>query len=262
MLDSDATFSPASAAPEPAQGPLAALLTDATEDSLSDASTPLRTGPPRGTEVLDNKPVTPRRPLRLTSARPAGDSPAIALPVPNIFEGVFDTEDSLVDPRLQRSRSRARSLLAAREAALTEAERNLWHDDDPAPAPEAPTVAIEPPRSGRRVRHLTAADLAARNPAPSPVASDPLRDRLTAVREALYAPDPEADALSQQARPLPQRLAAQILNLILLVVALPVGAVVATITFLRGEDLTLSSRAVALVGALTGILQIAPLSGL
>lgn len=265
MLDVDATFSPAPTAPEPAQGPLAALLTDATDVSLSDAATPpLRTGPPRVTDAADNRPVTPRRPLRLTSARPAGDSPAIALPVPNIFEGVFDTEDSLVDPRLQRSRARARSLLATREAALTPAERNLWHDDEPAPAPapEAPTAASEPTRSGRRVRHLTIADLAKRNHAQVPVTSDPLRDRLTAIREALYAPDPEAEALAKNARPLAQRLTAQVLNVVLLTVALPVGAVVATITVLRGADLTLSSRAVALVGALTGILQLAPLPGL
>jgi len=255
MLDIEATFSPYPDAAAAAPPPLSGLRVDVPADASAAA-------PQDVAEAAGPRAVTPRRPLRFTSARSAEESPAIALAIPNIFDGVFDTEDHLTDPRLQRGRARARSLLARHEAALSDAERNLWHDDpqhEPAPEP----IVAQPAPVGRRVRHLTAADLAARALPGSPATSDPLRDRLINVRAALYAPDPDADAEAAArdttARPLPERLTAQVLNITLLTVALPVGATVATITLLRGEDLTLSARTIAIVGTISAFLQLAPL---
>jgi len=259
MLDVEATFSPHPDASPATRSTLAGLLGDLPAATPVPDDPPPPAAPP--SDTADSRPVTPRRPLRFTSARAAGESAHITLSVPNIFDGVFDAEDRLTDPRLLRSRARARSLLAAREAALSEAERNLWHDDGlseaPAPQPAAPEAS--PARAGRRVRHLTAADLGPAAHRSRPDIHDPLRDRLIDIRAALYAADPEAGTQDAPRKDLPERLTAQVLNVTLLTVALPVGATVATITLLRGEDLALSARAVALVGAITGFLQLVPL---
>lgn len=204
--------------------------------------------------AADPRPVTPRRLLRFSSARAAEDAPVLARPVLNLFDGVFDEDDTPTDPRLLRSRARARRLLAAHEAGLSDAERNLWHDDpQPQPAPE--TASPEPEPQGRRIRHLTAADIAPHPPEP---VHDPLRDRLHAARDALYLPHP--DDPPPQPRPgLAERLTVQVLNATVLVAAWPVGLALAAITLRRGEDLRLTARTVALVGTASALLQVAPI---
>jgi len=54
------------------------------------------------------------------------------------------------------------------------------------------------------------------------------------------------------------------MNATLMVVALPVGAGLMTYGLLRGENLRLSARAVALIGAAIGVLQspVAPMIGI
>lgn len=224
----------------------------------------------------DTRPVTPRRPLRFSSARSSEDTVAVTLPVANLFIGVFDEDDLAtadVDPRLARSRQRARAILAAREAALPAEEANLWHDftPDPAPAPTLAPLTADPAtiattdadrsartRSGRPVRHLTSADLRA-NRLPETPEEDPLQTHLHRVRDALYAPDPEGDAAAAAAAAhlsLPARCTAHAFNLALLVTALPLGAAMMVYTFLRGEDLRLSARMVAVAGTAVTVMQL------
>lgn len=290
MLDADASFRPdpevpAPLLPDPAALPLRietapAPLPPAPQDSLpteclpvtappalSAAATPGETAadtdhpasPDDGQEdgTADPRPVTPRRLLRLSSARTTEDAPVHALPVLNLFDGIFDEDETLSDPRLMRSRARARRLLAAHEAGLSEAERNLWHDDpQPEPAPAAAITGPEP--HGRRIRHLTAADIAPHSAerATDPV-NDPLRDRLHAARDALYTVHPD------DPQPLPQqglaaRLGLQATTALLLVLAWPAGLLLAAASVLRGGDLRLTARTVAITGTATALLKVAP----
>lgn len=207
--------------------------------------------------------VTPRRPLRFTFARTAEDLPIPALTLPDLFEGVFDdSAHAATDPRLIRSRARARALLDAHEAALDPAERNLWFDygieDIPAapPAPQTACADDTPAQTApipRRIRHLTAADLTARAVtarsaqarAANDAIPDPLRDRLRDLRTALYTAD---DTETPPPAALRHRLLAVVLNLALLIVALPAGIALTALALLRGPDLRLSSRAIALAG--------------
>lgn len=256
MLDTDATYQPDPHAP-PAPGcPLdpALLLLDGAA-RIVDAPSANATSTPPG---ADARTVTPRRPLRFTASRSAEDAPAIALPVPNIFEGIFDDEEQLTDPRLLRSRARARALLAAHESRLSDAERNLWYDDPEPPRPSvpAPSDTTAQQTGGRRVRHLTAADIARHRPADTPI-HDSLRVRLQDVRAALYDPNPNAPPLPPKPA-LTERLTVQALNAALIITALPVGIVVSAITLVRGEDLRLTSRAVAVVGTASALLKAVP----
>lgn len=273
MLDSQATFAPfldsATTVAEPGlpDTPVTVLAPDtapaidphiALQPAASDPAT------------ADSRPVTPRRPLRFSFARSAEDTAPVTLPVSNIFVGIFDEDDlstAGVDPRLARSRHRARAILAAREAALPAEEANLWHDFGdtpvaetaaiPAPAQAASDLdATTAPRGRRPVRHLTSADLLAHRPTEAPV-HDPLQDHLHRVRDALYAPDPEGEAAEAAARPsVPARLAAHALNLALIVTALPLGVAMMIYTVFRGEDLRLSARMVAIAGTALTVMQL------
>jgi len=202
----------------------------------------------------DARPVTPRRLLRFSAARGIEDTRVQALPVLNLFDGVFESEDDLTDPRLLRSRARARRLLAAHEAGLSEAERNLWHDDpQPEPAP-APALAPTEPQ-GRRIRHLTAADIAPHAPAPI---VDPLRDHLQAVRAALYAPDPDAPPPVERAG-LGERLMAPLIATLLFLLSRPLGMAKSASTLLRAPDLRGAARAAILLCALGTLLPVVSL---
>jgi hypothetical protein len=271
MLDSQATFAPfldsATAVAEPVQADtsMAPLACDATAVLDPQIAAQFANSEPATAEA---RPVTPRRPLRFSFARSAEDAAPVTLPVSNIFAGIFDEDDlstAGVDPRLARSRHRARAILAAREASLPIEEANLWHDfgttpiAEPAPTPAQATPDLDATtalRGRRPVRHLTSADLLAHRPTEAPV-QDPLQDHLHRVRDALYAPDPEAEAAEAAARPsLPARLAAHALNLALVVTALPLGAAMMIYTFFRGEDLRLSARMVAIAGTALTVLQL------
>lgn len=290
MLDADASFRPDPEAPAPlrfdpvtatrayAPVPQDLLPTESLPDAAADLTTATdgetATATPAEDAALnapdtdlpdaladaddataDPRPVTPRRLLRFSSARAAEDAPVLARPILSLFEGVFDDEDDLSDPRLLRSRARARRLLAAHEAGLSDAERNLWHDDPQpeAPAPAPATAAPEP--QGRRIRHLTAADIA---PLPPEPVHDPLRDRLHAARDALYTVHPD-DPPPLREVGLAERLTVQALTAILFIVSWPVGIALAAINLLRGEDLRLTARTVAMVGTATALLQVVPL---
>jgi hypothetical protein len=177
--------------------------------------------------VADARAITPRRPMRFTFARDAVEPGRIALPAPNLFDGVFDRSALVgpdIDPRLQRSRARAMARLAAHEATLPPEARNLWHDDgtesDDAAALTAPAIAETATPTVPDTAHDTSADISAdtgpvaprravrqitvtrRTPRPRPEPAalhDPLQDQLHQIRDALYAPLPEDPAQTDPA---------------------------------------------------------------
>lgn len=263
MLDAKADFHPC-----PANAMAGSNLVTSPDDLSAEPGT-------------DPRPVMPRRPLRFTAARTAVDARAASLPTLNLFSSVFDIDHTLTDERVQRGRARMRRLLAAHEASLDDVERNLWHDDPLVDAPEPETIPItvtvagtrpdgtadtpdraadtpEARTSGRRVRHLTAADIARHRPADAPV-HDSLRDHLQVVRAALYDPDPDTPSVPPKPA-LTERITVQAINAALILTALPVGIVVSAITLLRGEDLRLSLRAVAVAGTASAFLTAVPTS--
>lgn len=248
MLDSDTSFVPDFQDPAALQLPAAEAESQAAETEPATAQ----------------RPVTPRRPLRFSAARIEEPTRA-AIAVPDIFDGIFDEERPTTDPRLQRGRARALALLAVQETRLSPSERNLWHDDevepqqqqDRKPAATTPPPQDDAPRAGRRVRHLTVADLSPQRPATAAMVQDQLRDQLHAVRAALYDPLPESE-YAPPAPTLPERLMAATFNLILLVVAFPLGLALTALSLLRGEDLRLSAHAMAIAGLVAAILNQPP----
>ncbi|MCZ8079742.1 MAG: hypothetical protein O9289_11225 [Rhodobacteraceae bacterium] len=238
----------------------------------------------------DIRAVTPRRPMRFTFARDAVEHSRASLPSPNLFANVFD-DDSLVgpgiDPRLQRSRARARARLAAHEAGLAPEARNLWGDDaneavmatedGPETAPDMPTITLtettasdgsdgQAPR--RAVRHLS---VTRRMPKPRLAQSeihDPLQNHLHQVRHALYTPDPEEVAAALASPPqqsLPVRVMAALVTLALLLTRIiaPLRAVLADQARLlrdmaTGNGLRLPSRAMAITGLIFALAQTIP----
>lgn len=230
-------------------------ITDAASDSLFIESAEM--APPVDAEAApalpETRAITPRRPMRFTFAREPVEPGRIALPTPNLFDGVFDTNTLAgpdIDPRLQRSRARALARLAAHEATLPPEARNLWHDDgceaDIAPlaaetishttdatlsashaeaAPEiATTVATGPVTPRRAVRQIA---VTRRTPRPRPEAAaphDPLQDQLHQIRDALYAPLPAAADTAEEAQ-VPAKAPAQtpvFARLVALIMALAV----------------------------------------
>ena len=224
-------------------------ITDAGSDSLF-----LESDEDTAALPTEHRTITPRRPMRFTFAREAPEPGRIALPAPNLFDGVFDSNTlsgADIDPRLQRSRARALARLAAHEATLPPEARNLWHDDgveadvaseaaavapvttaevapDPAPAMTTPATAAAGQAAGtvtprRAVRQIT---VTRRTPRPRPEAAaihDPLQDHLHQIREALYAPPPEATDATEATPTAPVPARAPILaRLVALIMALAV----------------------------------------
>jgi hypothetical protein len=255
-------------------------MEDAPEDSALSTDSP------------DIRSVTPRRPMRFTFARGEVEHSRLILPIPNLFENTFE-DDTLtgpgIDPRLQRSRARARARLTAHEAALPPEARNLWCDDgSDEEMPTASQVPLETEADSgtitltettandgtdghaprRAVRHLS---VTRRTPKPrlsSAEIHDPLQDHLHQVRDALYSTDPEEEAAalaSPHQHALPLRLAATLVTLAFLLVqviaalraGLPDRARALRDTLL-GNSLRLPSRALAITGMILAIAQTIP----
>jgi hypothetical protein len=192
-------------------------------------------------------------PLATTLARARAAEPA-AEPAPRILTPVEAAPAEAVDET-------ADAAPVAAEAAPVEAE---------APAAEAPVVApeaAEPPAAEAAApADESLRQLAPRVPvrrllrrAPTPdVAETPANDlpnlprpalsELTRVREALYPPEPVAEVAERPSTQM--RLAVHAMNCSLIAVALPVGAAAMTYSLLRGEDMRVSARLMALTGTL------------
>ena len=243
-------------------------------------------------DTADIRAVTPRRPMRFTFARDSMEHSRLILPIPNLFENTFE-DDTLtgpgIDPRLQRSRARARARLMAHEAALPPEARNLWcndgSDDEMPTATDTPldtqadssTITLtettvsdgtdgQAPR--RAVRHLSVNRRAPKpRLAPSEI-HDPLQSHLHQVREALYTADPEEEAAALDPSPqqtLPLRLVAVLVTLTVLLMQI-IAALRASLPdhartlrdTLMGNSLRLPSRALAITGMILALAQTIP----
>jgi hypothetical protein len=189
-------------------------------------------------EPQDHRPVTPRRPLRLAPREQVAEA-RTGLAALNIFTDAFDPDEVVAEPetgnlRRARGRMRMRALLQAADQHLVPEQINLWHDAfavDPTP-PQPIASPAEPDAT--------------------PAVPCQLQHRLHAVRAALYPAQDDVAATPS----LPLRLAAHVMNLILMAVFLPLGAMLFLIGLLRGPDLHLSARSIAVTGILTGMLDL------
>ncbi|MDT8856065.1 hypothetical protein RNZ50_13785 [Paracoccaceae bacterium Fryx2] len=119
----------------------------------------------------------------------------------------------------------------------------------PQPEAEAAAIVVVAP-------HIRRVPLAP--PAAAPCAGNdrpdlpcPQLEQMQRVRDALYpAPEPAGPAAKPST---PMRLAVHTVNATLIVVSLPVGAALMTYTLLRGEDMQLSARVMAVTGTLVGL---------
>ncbi|MBD3765490.1 MAG: hypothetical protein IE927_12380 [Rhodobacterales bacterium] len=188
--------------------------------------------------------VVPLRP----AARPA---PAVADPPPAALADPEVVADPVADPVADQ---------AAPSVAASAADPAAEPAPEPAPAVEdlatdRPRITpLSPPCARPRPRPILR--MAVRPPAEAAPANDqpdlprPRDPELERVRAALYPAEPVA-AAPQDLAPLStqMRLAVHAMNATMIVVALPVGAAMMTYSLLRGEDMRLSGRAMALTGA-------------
>ena len=241
--------------------------------------------------TAEARPVTPRRPLRFTSAREAGDAAPVTLPTLNLFSDVFH-DDILdqpdLDPRLRRSRERAMSRLAAYESALPPEARNLWHDDAATVSAEAhaaasteATAEVSAPAAvmhaqtestpmsaaaaalpRRPVRHIEVKRRAEDRPAAITASHDPLQDHLHRVRDALYTADPAEEPAPQPEPALHLRLLALLMHVALLLATLPDRLATALAPFTpslrRGYSLRLATAASLATAAVMMLHQLDP----
>jgi hypothetical protein len=189
-------------------------------------------------EPQDHRPVTPRRPLRLAPREQVLEA-RTGLAALNIFTDAFDPDEVVAEPetgnlRRARGRMRMRALLQAADQHLVPEQINLWHDAFAVdPTPPQPIASPTEPNA-------------------TPPVPCQLQHRLHAVRAALYPAQDDVAATPS----LPLRLAAHVMNLILMAVFLPLGAMLFLIGLLRGPDLHLSARSIAVTGILTGMLDL------
>ena len=126
--------------------------------------------------------------------------------------------------------------------------------------PAAPQPAV----LAARARIATATARAANQPEPdaTTAAANDIPDLprlfvedLRRVREALYPEEAEGYVAPPDRGALARRLAAHAMNTTLIMVSLPVGGALLTYSVLRGEDMRLTGRAMALTGFAMGFMQ-------
>lgn len=109
----------------------------------------------------------------------------------------------------------------------------------------------------RKVRKANAARTVKPAPVPEPEVANDMPDlprpQLTdaqRIREALYSTEPENEKPTAALR-----LSAHAINATIVVLSLPIGASLVTYSLLRGENVNVSARAMALCGILIGLQQ-------
>lgn len=173
--------------------------------------------------------VVPRRPVSLRLARRSDDA---ADDVPNLFTDVFSGVLDAPSSPAARARDRARRMV---EASLARAEAqalphltNFWQ------AETEPQHRAHP----------------ANRPAPQPdVETQALRQVLCAAQD--IAPDAQVTKAERDRL----RLAVHAMNTTLTIAYPPVGAVVMTYSFLRGESMRLTARCLVLMAGMTVLLH-------
>ncbi|MCC7320490.1 MAG: hypothetical protein IT542_05855 [Rubellimicrobium sp.] len=162
----------------------------------------------------------------------------------------------LVEAADARTRAVLADRKAERDAAVDEAAGQ--GDDDRTRGRRRRDPARSDSGIRPRVRRLRAAMAAPPDPAAVTPANDlpqvPVAEVAEAarIRAALYDPLPDDRPRHDS---VPIRLAAHTMNATLMMVSLPIGASVMTYSLLRGENLRLSARAMALLGAAIGLTQ-------
>lgn len=181
-------------------------------------------------------------------------------------EAVIATPAAMADPgasglTMQRAEAAARALGERRFGGVPVRrlmDRLATEIPETAPMrlPDMPKPLAESADAPQAEDGPSAMETAARDDFRSLVANDlpdlprPDVDQLDRIRGALYPADPD------DGKPvLAHRLAIYAANTTLMLVALPVGAALMTYSVLGGEDARLTARAVALTGAVIGILH-------
>jgi len=138
-------------------------------------------------------------------------------------------------------------------AVLTRAEfRAAVANTAALPAPVRPVTA-EPPRLRKRLPDVETAYAQLREQMPGVTRNRTKDERLDALRAAFRDPDPaESDTMSDpddiREPTAPLRLSVWMLTFAIGLFALPVGAALAVINLLRGENMRLASQTAALTG--------------
>lgn len=174
-------------------------------------------------------------------------------PIDSILDGLSRADLQLAEARTSQPHPRAvhtpeLSRMAMEPVAATTAAA--------APiAPRRPNRRIDVSRLARQAAQAQAAQAQAANDKPDlPL---PKSAELARLRDALYPAEPEAEvaALDKPAHSTQMRLAAHAMNATLIVVYAPLGAAVMTYSLLRGEDMRLSGRVMAIVGTFFALAQ-------
>ncbi len=213
---------------------------------------------------------------------------------PDDFEAILiDSVASLADDKraLRQRLARQKPAPVSHRFDQPDVERLMLHLEGripqrPAPTPTSPPVPralapATPARSAGRPRPFakpaTAASTAARSndrPTAASVAANPQLPRRALApdgqrqRTALYPQRLPPHFKRKKAEPmdtyrttpaptLPQRLTFYTLNTTLMLVALPVGSAILLYNLVRGEDLALSTRAIALTSTVVGLAHLA-----
>jgi len=185
------------------------------------------------------------------------DKVVTATLVDDLIEALPDRPDApaaVIDPPTPLEHPAQTTDPAEMERILDRLEQSLRDRATPAAAPPNPKVVSIAKSARDRLHRLIPEHRAA--PEPISVANtipqipDPMLAEAQAIRHALYAPD-EVEQKPSTAL----RLATHSMNLTVMVFALPVGVSMMTYTLLRGENLNVSARVLALMGMLVGVQQ-------
>jgi hypothetical protein len=169
-------------------------------------------------------------------------------PIDSILESLSRADLQMAEARANQLHPRA---VHAPELSRMAMEPAFAEAAAPAPiAPRRPSRKIDVSRLAQRAAVAQAAN-------DKPDLPLPKSAELARLRDALYPVDAEAEVAAEE-KPVhstQMRLAAHAMNATLIVVYAPLGAAVMTYSILRGEDMRLSGRVMAIVGTFFALAQ-------
>jgi hypothetical protein len=201
----------------------------------------------------------PAEPIEEAEAAPVAETVA-AGPTPGLSDpAALDRLMARMERELSAARAAATLAAEAPHQTAVEAAPPEPAEATEPPKPAAPVLRPQPPRTGTaraagalaRARARSAAAAAAAVANDLPDLPRPALAEAARIRSALY---PVEEAAAEQAST-PARLAVGTLGVTLLMTAAPVGAALLTYNTLRGANLAVTARAVALTGAALALLE-------